>query len=161
MENLSPDEIKRFMIFSKAFEEVEDNNADLPLVNHYYEGRFKSFDSFYKDLPEKNYYRMAKRHISSDLFKINKGKQVDKSYLLDNLIDQRMNPEERASFIDTLETLEKQLTFTEQRVIDFLKEARESRDICARLSISKPRLSVLMEGIRKKLKIILKSPLTF
>lgn len=161
MRNLSKDEIKRFLIFSRAFEYIENKNIESPVVNAYYEKRFRSFDSFYKDLPERSYYRMAQKHIAADYRRVNRSRYSDKSCKLDNFPEAETNQEEKIVFNNLILKLKEVLTPKELEVAELLEDSRTGVEICEKLSISRPRLSIMMASIRNKLKIILKSPLTF
>ncbi len=74
LNNLTPEQVERFLIFSKVYETIENSRPDVakPLKN--YEKRFLNFEKMCSHLPTSDYRRVISWYLWRDLVQHNKNK---------------------------------------------------------------------------------------
>lgn len=76
LNNLTPEQIERFLVFSKVYETIENSRSDAAKLLKNYEKRFFNFEKSLNHLPINQYRNKVSWYLLRDLIQHNKNKPI-------------------------------------------------------------------------------------
>ena len=158
MEYLNADQIRRFMLFSKAYEQVENKFADTPKSHQYYEKWFMVWERTYGCLPDDVYFFKIKKLIEVDFSRksnyiqvggeVSKYRKMDLDDILD-LAGTEIPHDDQLITDNIIKTINKHLTKKQRRILERSIKGYTMVDIAKELKISKQAVKNQLTRIQK------------
>lgn len=151
LNNLTPEQIERFLIFSKVYETIENSRPDVATPLKTYEKRFFNFEKSFGHLPLNRYRNKVSWYLLRDLIQHNKHKPKKVCY---EVPDESQDPhmEARIDRINFWKKAKAKLTKAESQLLQDYLEGITGLGRAQKMNTSQQAQSKMLKNICKKLK---------